>query len=104
MGERKRVRVARRRLSSGFAGAPLIERPCRDTTPQPIEQMRGREHFAVGQLLLEQVEVSFEFFARYEAAVDQLVANVVDEVTEDRTAAVPNRIDMDDGVDVDIRH
>jgi hypothetical protein len=44
----------------------------------------------------------FEFGSRNEAPVDQLLANIVDEIPKNRAPAVSDRIDMNDRVDVDV--
>ena len=48
--------------------------------------------------------VLLDFLASNEAAKHQLVANIVDEVSQDRSPIMARWIDMDDCIDVDVDH
>jgi len=48
--------------------------------------------------------VPLEVTASDKAPVDQLLANIVDEVQEDRSSVMAWRIDVDDRVDTNICH
>ena len=55
-------------------------------------------------MIFESGQIALEVATLDEAAVDQLVANIVDEVPQDWSAVMARRIDMDDRIDADVNH
>jgi hypothetical protein len=65
--------------------------------------VRRHERCGIGEVALERLHVALQVASPDEAAVNQLVADVVDEVPEDRSSGMAEGVNVDDGVDVDVR-
>src|ERR1700693_2603702 len=85
-----------------FCSPALVFSARRDPGPQQKVKSRMHQHGLVGELLPEKREVAFEIVARNKATVDQRVAHIIDEIPKDRAPAVPDRMNMNGQIDVDV--
>src|SRR5580704_19707827 len=85
-----------------FCSPALLSFARRNAPPEQKVKSRMHQHGLVGELLPEKREVAFEIVARNKATVDQRVAHIIDEVPKDRAPTVPDRMNMNGQIDVDV--